>query len=110
VLWARVTCRGRRHLSELSRGNSKKLITRRGVEGAPGHKAGTLRSRGLQSPQPKETRVLTLPSGSHLGPYEILEPIGAGGMGEIHRADGPSVTTESPWPVLTSKRFEAGDD
>jgi len=28
---------------------------------------------------------MTLPAGSRLGPYEILAPIGAGGMGEVYR-------------------------
>jgi eukaryotic-like serine/threonine-protein kinase len=28
---------------------------------------------------------MTLPSGSHLGAYEVLGPIGAGGMGEVYR-------------------------
>jgi serine/threonine protein kinase/WD40 repeat protein len=34
---------------------------------------------------------MTLESGSKLGPYEIVAPIGAGGMGDVYRAHDPRV-------------------
>ena len=43
---------------------------------------------------------MTLPSGSRLGPYEILSPLGAGGMGEVYRAKDPRLGREVAVKVL----------
>src|SRR5512132_1487448 len=43
---------------------------------------------------------MTLSSGARLGPYEILAPIGAGGMGEVYRAKDPRLGREVAIKVL----------
>jgi Tol biopolymer transport system component len=43
---------------------------------------------------------MTLAAGSRLGPYEILAPIGAGGMGEVYRAKDPRLGREVAIKVL----------
>ena len=59
---------------------------------------------------------MTLAAGSKLGPYEILAPLGAGGMGEVYRAKDPRLGRDVAIKVLPAtfsqdpdrlKRFEA---
>ncbi len=43
---------------------------------------------------------MALKPGSYLGPYEILAPLGAGGMGEVYRAKDPRLAREVAIKVL----------
>jgi Tol biopolymer transport system component len=45
---------------------------------------------------------VTLPPGSRLGQYEILGPLGAGGMGEVHRGRDPRLDRNVAIKVLSA--------
>ena len=43
---------------------------------------------------------MSLSPGTRLGPYEIVAPLGAGGMGEVYRARDPKLNREVAIKVL----------
>ncbi len=46
---------------------------------------------------------MTLSAGTRLGPYEIVAPLGAGGMGEVYRARDPRLNREVAIKVLPER-------
>jgi TolB-like protein/Flp pilus assembly protein TadD len=52
---------------------------------------------------------MTLPAGTRLGPYEILAPLGAGGMGEVYRARDSKLQREVAVKVLPAMLAKDAD-
>ena len=52
---------------------------------------------------------MPLSAGSKLGPYEILAPLGVGGMGEVYRARDPRVGREVAVKVAGERFSERFD-
>ncbi len=49
---------------------------------------------------------MTLTTGARLGPYEVLSPLGAGGMGEVYQAKDTRVDRTVALKVLPAAFFE----
>src|SRR5205823_2266362 len=50
---------------------------------------------------------VTLSAGARVGSYEIIEPLGAGGMGEVYRAFDPRLRREVAIKIISGVSFDS---
>src|SRR3954468_16763009 len=60
---------------------------------------------GSRPESAKEALNISLSNGSRLGAYEILSPLGAGGMGEVYRARDTRLSRDVAVKVLPSEKL-----
>src|SRR5262245_16341944 len=52
---------------------------------------------------------MTLEAGNRLGPYEILRPLGAGGMGEVYQARDTRLERTVAIKILPAERYSSAE-
>src|SRR3970040_2005121 len=89
------------------------------VGGGRAHQSSHARRAAKHPPHPRWRRTaasynmsslrhlddMRLVAGQRLGPYEVLSPLGAGGMGEVYRARDARLGREVAVKVLPAERM-----
>ncbi len=52
---------------------------------------------------------MTIPPGTRLGPYDIVAPLGSGGMGEVYRARDLTLERDVVIKILPGRLAQATD-